>query len=124
MPGRSGRRGDDRDNGQRGRSDGGAGRPGWPGEHRGGERAGIGGDLRRCRDGPGGGAMTAITASEAEVTAVLAGLDGRVSIAAVNGPASVVISGDAGTVRAAAEVFGARGRRTRPLRVSHAFHSA
>jgi pimaricinolide synthase PimS2 len=72
---------------------------------------------------PGGGAMTAIGACEAEVTQALAGVAG-VSVAAVNGPASVVISGDAGAVEAVAGAFADRGVRVRRLRVSHAFHSA
>ena len=71
---------------------------------------------------PSGGAMTAIQATEAEVTAALAGVAGA-GIAAVNGPASVVISGDVDAVEQVAGVFAARGRRTRRLRVSHAFHS-
>ena len=57
---------------------------------------------------PGGGAMTAVQASEAEVTAALAGLEGRVSVAAVNGPSSVVVSGDAAAVDEVAGVFRAR----------------
>jgi acyl transferase domain-containing protein len=48
-----------------------------------------------------------------------------VSLAAVNGPAAVVVCGDAeSAVRRVAEVFAERGTRTRMLRVSHAFHSA
>ena len=44
-------------------------------------------------------------------------------MAAVNGPSSVVVSGDAAAVDEVAGVFRARGRRVRRLRVSHAFHS-
>ena len=71
---------------------------------------------------PAGGAMIAVAAAEAEMTQALRGRDG-VSVAAVNGQESVVISGDSGAVREVAEEFRARGRRTRQLRVSHAFHS-
>jgi acyl transferase domain-containing protein/acyl carrier protein len=71
---------------------------------------------------PAGGAMTAIAATEAEVTEAIQGMAG-VSVAAVNGPSSVVISGDAAAVEDVAEMFRAQGRRVRPLRVSHAFHS-
>ncbi|NEC22725.1 type I polyketide synthase, partial [Streptomyces parvus] len=66
---------------------------------------------------PEGGAMVAVAASEDRVRAAL--VDG-VDIAAVNGPESVVISGDATAVAAVAEGFD----RTKRLRVSHAFHSA
>jgi acyl transferase domain-containing protein/acyl carrier protein len=71
---------------------------------------------------PGGGAMTAIAAGEAEVTEALEGVAG-VSVAAVNGPQAVVISGDAEAVEQVAESFRERGVRNRRLRVSHAFHS-
>ncbi|HEY7146257.1 MAG TPA: beta-ketoacyl synthase N-terminal-like domain-containing protein, partial [Streptosporangiaceae bacterium] len=71
---------------------------------------------------PDGGAMTAIAATEAEVTEALDGVAG-VSVAAVNGPAAVVISGDADAVDQVAGVFRDRGVRVRRLRVSHAFHS-
>ena len=71
---------------------------------------------------PAGGVMIAVAAAEAEMAQALRGRDG-VSIAAVNGPDSVVISGDSGVVREVAEGFRERGRRVRQLRVSHAFHS-
>ncbi|MFG1889475.1 type I polyketide synthase [Micromonospora sp. NPDC049051] len=70
---------------------------------------------------PPGGAMLAVRASEAEVTPLL---DERVSLAAVNGPRSVVLSGDEEAVLAAGRRLAAEGRRSRRLRVSHAFHSA
>ncbi|MGC3003465.1 type I polyketide synthase, partial [Streptomyces sp. G35A] len=72
---------------------------------------------------PEGGAMTAIEATEEEVLPYLADRTGRLAIAAVNGPVSVVVSGAADDVDAVAAEFAARGRRTRRLRVRHAFHS-
>ncbi|GII95973.1 type I polyketide synthase [Sinosporangium siamense] len=72
---------------------------------------------------PQGGAMVAIGASEEEVLSQVADRAG-VSIAAVNGPSSVVVSGDEAAVLELAEEFAGRGHRTRRLRVSHAFHSA
>ncbi|MER6625974.1 beta-ketoacyl synthase N-terminal-like domain-containing protein, partial [Streptomyces sp. NPDC000931] len=69
---------------------------------------------------PAGGAMVAVEATEAEV---LPHLTGEVSVAAVNGPSSVVVSGAEAAVEAVAEVFRGLGRRTSRLRVSHAFHS-
>ncbi|MFF0818742.1 SDR family NAD(P)-dependent oxidoreductase, partial [Rhodococcus sp. NPDC003318] len=65
------------------------------------------------------GAMVSIQASEEE----LSGLPDGVWIAAVNGPTSVVISGDETAVLAVQTDFHARGRKTRRLQVSHAFHS-
>ncbi|MEV5816424.1 type I polyketide synthase, partial [Streptomyces mutabilis] len=69
---------------------------------------------------PEGGAMVAVQAPEEEVLPLLT--DG-VSVAAVNGPASVVVSGTAQDVESVAAVLRERGRRTTALRVSHAFHS-
>ncbi|MFB7267827.1 SDR family NAD(P)-dependent oxidoreductase, partial [Streptomyces nojiriensis] len=69
---------------------------------------------------PAGGAMIAVEATEDEVTPLLTD---RVSIAAVNGPRSVVVSGDADAAEQVAEALRARGRRTKRLTVSHAFHS-
>jgi acyl transferase domain-containing protein/thioesterase domain-containing protein len=73
---------------------------------------------------PAGGAMIAVEASEDDVAPTLAGLDGQVSLAAVNGPRSVVVSGDEDAVCAWAARFRERGLRTKRLAVSHAFHSA
>ncbi|WP_410639156.1 type I polyketide synthase [Amycolatopsis sp. lyj-346] len=69
---------------------------------------------------PAGGAMVAINAPEVVVAAAL---DGTVSLAAVNGPGSVVVSGDEEAVTRIAAAFAADGHRTRRLDVSHAFHS-
>ncbi|MEZ7125719.1 SDR family NAD(P)-dependent oxidoreductase [Nonomuraea sp. AD125B] len=71
---------------------------------------------------PAGGAMAAIGCGEDEIALVLAGLD-RVAVAAVNAPGAVVVSGAAGQVDQVVEWARERGYRTRPLRVSHAFHS-
>ncbi|MFF0591623.1 type I polyketide synthase [Streptomyces sp. NPDC003781] len=67
---------------------------------------------------PEGGAMVAVEATEEEVGPHLGG---GVSLAAVNAPGSVVLSGEEKAVLAVAERFA--DRRTRRLRVSHAFHS-
>jgi acyl transferase domain-containing protein/NADPH:quinone reductase-like Zn-dependent oxidoreductase/SAM-dependent methyltransferase/acyl carrier protein len=72
---------------------------------------------------PAGGTMAAISAPEPQVGAVVAQHTGRVSIAAINGPAQTVISGVAADVAAIADRFGASGVRVQPLTVSHAFHS-
>lgn len=70
---------------------------------------------------PAGGAMVAVAAGEAEVTPLL---PHGVSIAAVNGPDAVVLSGAEADVGAVAERLARRGRRVHRLAVSHAFHSA
>ena len=69
---------------------------------------------------PGGGAMVAVQASEAEMLPLL---NVGVGIAAVNGPGAVVISGDEEAVAAVAAHWAAEGRKTKRLTVSHAFHS-
>ncbi|HEV2637460.1 MAG TPA: SDR family NAD(P)-dependent oxidoreductase, partial [Actinocrinis sp.] len=70
---------------------------------------------------PSGGVMVAVQASEEEVLPLL--IEG-VDIAAVNGPASVVLSGTEAAVTTVAEQLAAQGRKTKKLTVSHAFHSS
>nr|WP_066946655.1 type I polyketide synthase [Streptomyces lushanensis] len=72
---------------------------------------------------PRGGAMVAVQAGEPEVAALLAGRTSEAAVAAVNGPSSVVVSGDEAAVEEIAGHFAERGRRTSRLKVSHAFHS-
>ncbi|MFI9080766.1 type I polyketide synthase, partial [Streptomyces sioyaensis] len=72
---------------------------------------------------PEGGAMIAVQAAEEEVAPLLAGLADRAGIAAVNGPSAVVVSGEQDAVTEIAGQLAERGRKTRRLRVSHAFHS-
>ncbi|WP_333758177.1 SDR family NAD(P)-dependent oxidoreductase, partial [Streptomyces sp. ISBFB 2968] len=72
---------------------------------------------------PAGGAMIAVEATEEEVLPHLEGLEARLSLAAVNGPASVVISGEADAAEDVAARLAEAGRRTKRLTVSHAFHS-
>ncbi|MFB7268559.1 acyltransferase domain-containing protein, partial [Streptomyces nojiriensis] len=73
---------------------------------------------RLMQELPAGGVMIALEASEDEVLPLLTD---RVSIAAVNGPRSVVIAGDEDAAVAVAESFA--DRKSKRLTVSHAFHS-
>ncbi|MDX3672645.1 type I polyketide synthase [Streptomyces europaeiscabiei] len=76
---------------------------------------------RLMQELPSGGAMVAVEAAEDEVVPLLD--VSLVSVAAVNGPRSVVIAGVEAAVNEVAEALKARGRRVSRLRVSHAFHS-
>ncbi|MGA5417946.1 type I polyketide synthase [Streptomyces pseudogriseolus] len=68
------------------------------------------------------GAMLAVRAGEAHVTALLDGYD-RVGVAAVNGPESVVVSGLRDQVHALRDRLVADGVPAKLLAVGHAFHS-
>ncbi len=66
---------------------------------------------------PTGGAMLSVRATEAEIVPLLSE---RVAIAAINGPRSIVVSGDADAIEELADTCGYKVKR---LTVSHAFHS-
>ncbi len=72
---------------------------------------------------PQDGAMVAVFTNEAQVQAAIAPYQAEVSIAAVNGPKSIVISGKNKAIKIIAENLQTKGVKTRPLIVSHAFHS-
>ncbi|MEU7857482.1 SDR family NAD(P)-dependent oxidoreductase [Nonomuraea sp. NPDC049141] len=74
---------------------------------------------------PAGGAMVAVGAGERTVSDLLSDMfePSEVAIASVNGPASVVVSGDEPAVERVAAEFARRGVRCRRLRVSDGFHS-
>ncbi|MEU5090895.1 type I polyketide synthase [Streptomyces sp. NPDC021356] len=78
---------------------------------------------RLMQELPPGGAMIALQATEEEVLPLLAEHTGLLGIAALNGPNSVVISGDEERALAVAARLAEQGRKTKRLRVSHAFHS-
>ncbi|MEU3574329.1 beta-ketoacyl synthase N-terminal-like domain-containing protein, partial [Kitasatospora sp. NPDC036755] len=67
---------------------------------------------------PTGGAMMAVEAAESELA-----LPAGVSLAAVNGPRALVLSGDEDAVLDLAGRLKAEGRKVKRLTVSHAFHS-
>ncbi|MGW6310747.1 acyltransferase domain-containing protein, partial [Streptomyces niveus] len=75
---------------------------------------------RLMQELPAGGGMLAVRADEATVTSLLTEL---VSVAAVNGPESVVLSGDGEALDKIAAILNERGIKVRKLTVSHAFHS-
>ena len=72
---------------------------------------------------PGGGAMAAIEATEQEVSDSIKGKAKELAIAAVNGPTSTVISGTEDAVKEIQSQWEGKGRKTKRLSVSHAFHS-
>lgn len=70
---------------------------------------------------PTGGQMAAVFADEATVAAAVAPYADQVSLAAVNGPENIVISGAGEAVEAV--LASLNGIKFRKLNVSHAFHS-
>ncbi|TVS13820.1 MAG: aminotransferase class I/II-fold pyridoxal phosphate-dependent enzyme [Planctomycetaceae bacterium] len=72
---------------------------------------------------PPGGRMVAVSADERRVSQTLAGHQQHVSIAAVNAPQQTVIAGADDAVEQIVQRLAAEGIKTKPLTVSHAFHS-
>ncbi|MCJ8310148.1 MAG: SDR family NAD(P)-dependent oxidoreductase [Hyphomicrobiales bacterium] len=71
---------------------------------------------------PAGGQMVSVAADEETVRNAI-GTEPLVSIAAVNAPNSIVISGDGTAMRSIVDRLGKDGVKTTALKVSHAFHS-
>lgn len=71
---------------------------------------------------PGGGGMLAVRAARADLQARVES-EPRVGVAAVNGPAATVLSGDLAALERIGAELEAEGFTTRRLQVSHAFHS-
>jgi acyl transferase domain-containing protein/NRPS condensation-like uncharacterized protein len=72
---------------------------------------------------PRDGEMISLLTDEARAQAAIAPYSDQVSLAAINGPESIVISGKRDAVLAIANQLSAEGIKTRKLTVSHAFHS-
>ncbi|MGW7426629.1 SDR family NAD(P)-dependent oxidoreductase [Streptomyces sp. NPDC054813] len=72
----------------------------------------------------GAGGMMSVALPVAELEPRLARWDGRVSVAAVNGPAAVVLSGEPGALRELEAELTAEGARARLVAVDYASHSA
>uniref|UniRef100_UPI00353271A9 type I polyketide synthase n=1 Tax=Streptomyces castrisilvae TaxID=3033811 RepID=UPI00353271A9 len=71
----------------------------------------------------GGGTMASVGAGVAQVEEILSAWDGRVSVAAVNGPSQVVISGEVAAVEEAVAKCVELGLRARRIAVDYASHS-
>ncbi|MDB9517354.1 SDR family NAD(P)-dependent oxidoreductase [Roseofilum reptotaenium CS-1145] len=72
---------------------------------------------------PPGGEMVSLLASESQVREAIGEDVSKVTIAAINGPESVVISGESGAIATLCSKLASQGIKTKPLQVSHAFHS-
>ena len=72
---------------------------------------------------PSGGEMVSLLASKEQVEAAIFTYESSVSIAAINGPESIVISGSQLAINEICATLEAQGVKTKKLKVSHAFHS-
>jgi acyl transferase domain-containing protein len=72
---------------------------------------------------PVGGRMAAVFASESHVNKAIEPYGEQIAIAALNGPESIVISGDVVAIDEVLARLEAQGIKSKPLATSHAFHS-
>ena len=72
---------------------------------------------------PTGGEMLSVMASYEQVNQLIAPYSKQVAIAAINGPQSVVISGESEAIAKVKEILDSLEIKTKQLQVSHAFHS-
>ncbi|WP_234344228.1 type I polyketide synthase [Streptomyces sp. NRRL F-5123] len=75
-------------------------------------------------DMAGDGGMASVAAPAERVRELIARWEGRLSVAAVNGPSSTVVSGDAAAIGELLEAGEAEGVRVRRVPVDYASHSA
>ncbi|GEN10599.1 Acyl transferase domain-containing protein [Myxococcus fulvus] len=78
---------------------------------------------RLIHEAPGEGGMLAVNATLEVLTPTLAPVSQFISLAAVNGPQDLVISGDRAALSELAARLSREGIACRPLSVTHAFHS-
>jgi acyl transferase domain-containing protein/acyl carrier protein len=79
---------------------------------------------RAMQPARGQGRMVQVDCAAADLATELAAAGAAVSIAALNGPASTVLSGSAAALQRCVEQLQARGITSRALAVDYAFHSA
>ncbi|NEO77837.1 type I polyketide synthase [Moorena sp. SIO4G3] len=72
---------------------------------------------------PPGGEMVSVMASESQVIEAIGNYSSKVTIAAINGPESIVISGESEAIASICSKLEVMGVKTKQLQVSHAFHS-
>ncbi|AOY79861.2 type I polyketide synthase [Moorena producens JHB] len=73
---------------------------------------------------PEGGEMAVVLTNEQQVTEAIQALSDKVSIAAINGPENIVISGESEAVQTVIARLRSQKVKSLKLPVSHAFHSA
>ncbi|NEP88098.1 MAG: SDR family NAD(P)-dependent oxidoreductase, partial [Okeania sp. SIO2C2] len=78
---------------------------------------------RLMQELPSGGKMVSVMASEDQVKEAIKNYNSQVTIAAINGAESIVISGESEAIASIGSNLEAMGVKTKELQVSHAFHS-